>query len=173
MEYWLYNKQVLSSILPKDYPIDAIHDELTLQRQHESALKFTAQTFLGQLEMDLHSTFDPNGDTSILQFKTERAKIYSPHDIPEKSDLSSLYSIFQANADGNHVSSYRYLWSEVLSADAYQKFQECDDMEKVGRQFRDSVLRVGGSISARESFHHFRGRDATMNALLQYHGLFQ
>ena len=179
MEYWLYDRDVLTLLLPDGYPIQDIQEKLILQRKHESALKFSVQSFLGQLELDLHSTFDPSGETSIFNLQNKLAQSYTPYDIPNKGDLSSLHSIFQTNADGYHMASYRYLWSEVMSADAFHAFQEQNEglgggeahKKTTGRKFRKTILEAGASLSARESFQNFRGRDADVNALLFYHGL--
>ena len=123
----------------------------------------------------MHATFDPAGEESIFAIQNKLAQKYIPHDIPSKGDLSSLHTLFQSNADGYHVSSYRYLWSEVMSADAFLAFQESiggdDGIKEIGRRFRKAILDVGGGVSARESFQKFRGRDAKVDALLHFYGL--
>jgi len=84
-------------------------------------------------------------------------------------------------AGGYGAGYYSYKWAEVLSADAYDAFEEAARQGQTtdgttldpttGRRFRDEVLAVGGSRSAAESFKAFRGRDASMDALLRHNGM--
>ena len=62
--------------------------------------------------------------------------------IPEDRFLCSFSHIF---AGGYAAGYYSYKWAEVLSADAFAKFEECgldnsEEMAKVGAQFRNTVL---------------------------------
>jgi len=71
---------------------------------------------------------------------------------------------------------YSYKWAEVLSADAYSKFEEMREAGGVldvetGRRFRDEILAVGGSRPAAESFRAFRGREPSVEALLRHNGM--
>ena len=44
-------------------------------------------------------------------------------------------------------------------------------MEELGRRYRDTVLALGGSLSAIDVFRRFRGRDPEIDALLRQQGL--
>jgi len=71
---------------------------------------------------------------------------------------------------------YSYKWAEVLSADAFAAFEEAglsDDeaVRNTGRRFRDTVLGLGGSQTAMETFVQFRGREPSTEALLRHCGL--
>jgi oligopeptidase A len=64
----------------------------------------------------------------------------------------------------------------VLSADAWSGFEEAARAGSMldvptGRRYRQSVLEVGGSRSAMESFKAFRGREPRIDALLRHQGL--
>jgi len=60
----------------------------------------------------------------------------------------------------------------VLSADAFARFEEAGILDRaVGEAFRKSVLAVGGSRPALESFVEFRGREPEPAALLRSYGL--
>jgi oligopeptidase A len=83
-------------------------------------------------------------------------------------------------AGGYAAGYYSYKWAEVLSADAYGKFEEARAAEgaarslldaQLGAQFRDQVLAVGGSRPAAESFRAFRGREPCVEALLRHSGM--
>jgi oligopeptidase A len=75
-------------------------------------------------------------------------------------------------AGGYAAGYYSYKWAEVLSADAYAKFEEDGVLNPAtGALFRDEILSVGGSRPALESFTSFRGRAPTLDALLRHNGM--
>lgn len=190
MEHWLYDETVLASLLPPpdddDNNVDVpqlLHD-LQQRRRRDAALKFTVQTFLGQLELDLHDV-DVDDDFSILDLQTRVAETYLV-DVPRKGDFSHLTEIFRSNAGSGSgggeppVSIYRYLWSDVLAVDAYQAFVGLNQQEQaaLGRTFRRLLL-VGSSNSGftptstptLDAFVAFRGREPSVDALFAAYGL--
>ncbi|MGA9421785.1 MAG: M3 family metallopeptidase [Rhodanobacteraceae bacterium] len=67
---------------------------------------------------------------------------------------------------------YSYLWAEVLSADAFAKFEETGVLDRdTGHAFRSTILAVGSSRPILESFVAFRGREPQADALLRSYGL--
>jgi oligopeptidase A len=87
--------------------------------------------------------------------------------------LCSFSHIF---AGGYAAGYYSYKWAEVLSADAFEAFEEAglDDeaaVAEVGRRYRDTVLALGGSESPMDVFKRFRGREPSPKALLRHAGL--
>ena len=89
--------------------------------------------------------------------------------IPEDRFLCSFTHIF---AGGYAAGYYGYKWAEVMSADCYGAFEEAglDDDEAVrtlGRRYRETVLGLGGSRSARDVFRAFRGRGPEIAALIR------
>ena len=67
---------------------------------------------------------------------------------------------------------YSYKWAEVLSSDAFSRFEDEGVFNaETGRNFLHNVLEAGGSRKAAESFQAFRGREATIDALLRHNGI--
>jgi oligopeptidase A len=71
---------------------------------------------------------------------------------------------------------YSYKWAEVLSADAWSAFEETADQDGIlstatGRRYLQTVLEVGGSRPAMDSFKAFRGREPRIDALLRHQGM--
>ena len=67
---------------------------------------------------------------------------------------------------------YSYLWSEVLSADAFGAFEEIGVFDRpTGRRFLHEILETGGSKDAIDSYKAFRGRPPDSSALLRHNGL--
>lgn len=79
------------------------------------------------------------------------------------------YSIF---AGGYAAGYYSYIWAEVLSADAFAAFEENPEaLVETGRRFRATVLGCGGARHPSKVYRDFRGKDATVDALLRHKGL--
>jgi oligopeptidase A len=67
---------------------------------------------------------------------------------------------------------YSYKWAEVLSADAFARFEEEGLFNRdTGAAFRREVLAVGGTRPALDSFVAFRGRPPQIDALLRHNGI--
>ena len=74
-------------------------------------------------------------------------------------------------AGGYAAGYYSYKWAELLSADAFSKFEEEGIFNPVtGKAFLESILSVGGSFPAKTNFENFRGRSASIDALLRHSG---
>ena len=74
-------------------------------------------------------------------------------------------------AGGYAAGYYSYKWAELLSADAFSKFEEEGVFNPItGKAFRESILSVGGSFPAKTNFENFRGRSASIDALLRHNG---
>jgi oligopeptidase A len=63
-----------------------------------------------------------------------------------------------------------------MSADAFGAFEDVgldneEEVKKVGKAFRESVLSLGGGVPPMEVFKRFRGREPTPDALLRHSGL--
>jgi oligopeptidase A len=67
---------------------------------------------------------------------------------------------------------YSYKWAEVLSADAFSKFEENGVFDRhTGQEFMRHILEPGGSREPLELFVGFRGREPRIDALLRHYGL--
>jgi len=75
-------------------------------------------------------------------------------------------------AGGYAAGYYSYKWAEVLSADAFGRFEEDGIFdEKSGRAFLSEVLETGGVNEPLANFVAFRGREPSIDALLRHSGL--
>ena len=75
-------------------------------------------------------------------------------------------------AGGYAAGYYSYKWAEVLSSDAFSKFEE-DGIwnKKTGQLFLNSILEQGGSRKPIDLFVEFRGRKPKIDSLLKYSGI--
>lgn len=75
-------------------------------------------------------------------------------------------------AGGYAAGYYSYKWAEVLSADAFARFEEEGIFNAAtGASFRREILGQGGSRDAMELFKAFRGREPSVAPLLRHSGI--
>jgi oligopeptidase A len=181
MEYWLFQTPFLSDLARHCETGESIPNEIIqkLKQRNQSTKcnELLIRLFLGKLELEVNSNFDPQGDESIIALQRKYAERYCPKQIPPKGNIDPLIQIFESNATGKCSVQYRYLWSEVMSADIFHPFQEVVEngdeaaLRELGNKFRKSFLEQGGSVSTEEAFLKFRGRKASTEALLELYGL--
>ncbi|HET7553344.1 MAG TPA: peptidyl-dipeptidase Dcp [Gemmatimonadaceae bacterium] len=91
------------------------------------------------------------------------------HEVPPRYRTSYFAHIW---GSGYAAGYYSYLWSEVLDDDAYYWFKEHGGMTRAnGQRFRDMILSQGGTEDAGAMYRAFRGRDPSVEALLEERGL--
>jgi peptidyl-dipeptidase Dcp len=75
-------------------------------------------------------------------------------------------------AGGYSAGYYAYIWAEVIDADAFQAFKETSLFdEETATRFRQEVLSQGGTRPGMELYEAFRGRDPSIEPLLERRGL--
>src|SRR5690606_21337162 len=76
------------------------------------------------------------------------------------------------SGDSYSAGYYSYLWSDVLTADAYEAFLEGTGSydKNVAERLREHVLSVGNTVDPAEAYRAFRGRDARIDALMRKRG---
>ena len=178
MENWCYDKATVDAFA-RHYETDdcipvELFEKLKAARTYRAASMCMRQLHFGAIDMYLHHEFDPDGDEDLWQVDGRIAAEYSVLEpLPENRFLCTFGHIF---AGGYAAGYYSYKWAEVLSADAFAAFEEAgldneSAIRETGRQFASTVLALGGSKPAGEVYRSFRGRDATVEALLRHNGL--
>ena len=178
MENWCYHRRTLLTMavhyetgrtLPEE-----LFEKICDARTYRAASAMLRQLLFGMTDMELHSSFDPNGDSSAFDVFQRIAEQTSPlPPLPENRFLCSFQHIFSG---GYAAGYYSYKWAEVLSADAFSAFEEAgldndQEISATGRRFRDTVLASGGGRHPMDIFTHFRGREPQVDALLRHSGL--
>jgi oligopeptidase A len=119
-------------------------------------------------DMRLHA--EPGAAARVQQVADEASAEMAP--LPPPPDYRFANGFSHLFCGGYAAGYYGYAWAEVLSADAYGAFEEAGLFDPAtGERFRRSILEVGGSRPALESFRDFRGRDPQIDALLRHQGL--
>jgi peptidyl-dipeptidase Dcp len=107
----------------------------------------------------------------VDSFETEALKRYHVNlpEIPPRYRTSYFAHIW---GSGYASGYYAYLWSEVLDDDAYAWFAENGGMTRAnGQRFREMILSRGGTQDVGALYRAFRGRDPSVEPLLEQRGL--
>ena len=73
---------------------------------------------------------------------------------------------------GYSAGYYSYVWAEVLDADAFEAFKEHGLFDKeTAAKFRKYVLALGGTQDAMELYKEFRGKEPSIEPLIERRGL--
>jgi oligopeptidase A len=173
-ENWCWEKlplQQLSSHVDTHESIsDGLFNQLLTSKQFQSAMAIMRQVQLSLFDFRLHATYQPETPQFVSSVLTEVRQLTNI--VPVASYNRFQQSFSHIFAGGYAAGYYSYLWAEVLSSDAFARFQEEGIFNPdTGRSFQQNILEAGGSRPAELSFRCFRGRAATIDALLQHHGI--
>jgi oligopeptidase A len=181
MENWCYDEKTVMGFARHQKTGEPLPKELWTKlkdsKNFHVSMSMLEELFSSQLDMVLHDTFDPDdGASSLSKLEDQIAEQYAVvKPLEEDLYMCRFHHIFSAPYD---VGYYSYKWSEILSADCFAAFEEAglnndEEVRRIGRKFRDTVLSMGGSKHASEIFKAFRGRDPSPEALLRHSGLTQ
>jgi hypothetical protein len=149
-----------------------LFDKMLAAKNFQSGLQTLRQIEFSLVDMRLHTEGDKAQDFMqvLRDVRAEVAVLQSP------AWGRTLHTFNHIFAGGYAAGYYSYKWAEVLSADAYAAFEETaapDGTPSIdtGRRYRETILEVGGSRPAMESFKAFRGREPQLDALLRHQGM--
>jgi len=156
--------------LPRD-----LYDKMIAAKNFQSGMQTLRQIEFGLFDLLLHSEFIPDGSRPMLDLLAQVRREVAVSIPPEWNRFPQSFShIF---GGGYGAGYYSYKWAEVLSADAYEAFEEAAKLRgsaldaETGARFQREILAVGGSRPALESFTAFRGRAPRPDALLRHNGM--
>ena len=174
MENWCWEPEALAFIsghyqsgepLPKE-----MLDKLLAAKNYQAALFILRQLEFGLFDFRMHAEYNPSRGAQILPTLAEVKKRVAVVPSPSWGRFPHAFShIF---AGGYAAGYYSYLWAEVLSADAYSRFEEEGIFNaETGKSFLDNILSRGGSEEPMELFKRFRGREPQLDAMLRHYGI--
>lgn len=172
MENWCWQKEVLdrlSSHYQTGEPLPlTMFEKLHAARNFQSGMQMMRQLEFALFDLLLHANF---GQWDSVQQLLDTVRQDVAVQIPPRFNRfqNGFTHIF---AGGYAAGYYSYKWAEVLSADAFSKFEENGLFDSAtGQAFLTEVLECGGSRPAMELFVAFRGRKPSIDALLRHSGL--
>lgn len=174
MENWCWEREALDLFARHHETGEAMPEDLFVRlqgtRHFQSALQLLRQAEFSLFDMRLHAGPAPTDAAQIQDLldrvRDEVAVIRPPAFNRFQHGFAHIF------AGGYAAGYYSYKWAEVLSADAFARFEEEGLFSaEVGAQYLQEILEVGASRPALESFKAFRGREPSIDALLRHSGL--
>ncbi|WGW00266.1 oligopeptidase A [Vibrio sp. YMD68] len=174
LENWCWEEEALAFIsghyqtgeaLPK-----AMLDKMMAAKNFQSAMFIMRQLEFGLFDFTLHTEFDPEVGPRVLETLVEvKSKVGVLPSLEWNRFSHSFSHIF---AGGYSAGYYSYLWAEVLSSDAFSRFEEEGIFNKeTGKSFLNNILEMGGSDEPMTLFKQFRGREPQIDAMLRHAGI--
>ncbi|WCN07581.1 oligopeptidase A [Marinomonas mediterranea] len=172
MENWCWEPEALAYIashhesgepLPKD-----LLDKMLAAKNFQSAMQMVRQLEFSLFDFRIHKEYKAglNVQTVISDVRATVSVTTPPAFNRFQNSFSHIF------AGGYAAGYYSYKWAEVLSADAFSKFEEDGIFNtETGAHFRDTILANGGSQPAADLFKAFRGREPSVDALLRHSGI--
>ena len=173
LEHWLSTPEILNRFALHYQTGKPIPQELVDKIKKASTFNqgFDTVEFLASalIDMKLHLA----GDAKIDPDKFERETLDSlgmPKQIVMRHRTPQFGHVF--SSDGYSAGYYSYLWSDVLTADAYTAFTEAGGPydNKVAARLVRYVFSKGNSMEPAEAYRLFRGRDPKIEALMKKRG---
>jgi peptidyl-dipeptidase Dcp len=174
-EHWALEPTVLANYA-KHYQTGAPMPQALVDRIKKSStfnLGYGTLEYLESALLDMAWHSEPAGSTpkDVAAFETATLKKYGVA-VPQVPPRYHTTYFSHTWGGGYSAGYYAYLWSDVIDEDAWHWFKEHGGLTREnGQRFRDMVLSRGGSQDAGEMYRAFRGRDATVDALVQEKGL--
>ncbi|AXV36454.1 oligopeptidase A [Aeromonas hydrophila] len=174
LENWCWESEALAFIsghheTGEPLPADLLEKMLTA-RNFQAAMQMLRQLEFALFDFRLHQEFDPARADQIPALLDEVRSQVAVMTPPVFNRFQHSFShIF---AGGYAAGYYSYKWAEVLSADAFSRFEEEGIFNPAtGQSFLKNILEKGGSKEPMELFRAFRGREPQVDALLRHSGI--
>ena len=174
LENWCWEREALALISGHYQTGELLPEEklnnLLAAKNFQSALQMLRQIEFALFDFRLHRNYRPETFTSVQAeidaVRQEVSVVIPPAFNRFQNGFSHIF------AGGYAAGYYSYKWAEVLSSDAFSKFEERGIFnEKTGAEFLQCILEQGGSREAMELFESFRGRKPNVDALLRHSGI--
>ncbi|MEE9319115.1 MAG: M3 family metallopeptidase [Granulosicoccus sp.] len=174
LENWCWERESLDMIsghyqTGEKLP-DALLSRLRNARNFQSAMQLVRQLEFSLFDMQIHleSTADNAADiqATLDTVRSQVAAVPTPEFNRFQNGFSHIF------AGGYAAGYFSYKWAEVLSSDAFARFEQDGIFDMAaGRDFLVAILEKGGSRDAMQSYIAFKGKKPTVDALLRHTGL--
>ena len=173
MEHWCWQEEALKlmtrHIDTQDTLPKALLDNLLGAKNFQSGLQTLRQLEFALFDLRIHS----QAPLSVAGIQAEMNQVRAEVSVlPPPAFNRFQHSFSHIFAGGYAAGYYSYKWAEVLSSDAFSRFEAEGIFNRAtGQAFRETVLAQGGSQPALALFVAFRGREPSIDALLRHLGL--
>lgn len=174
LENWCWQHEALD-LFARHYetgaPLpSALFDKLWAARNFQAGMQMVRQLEFALFDFRLYLEYDPQQGGRIQQIldevRAEVAVVRPPHYNRFQHGFAHIFS------GGYSAGYYSYKWAEVLSSDAFARFEEEGVFNRAtGLAFMEAILEQGGAREPMELFIEFRGREPSIDALLRHSGI--
>ncbi|WP_331344132.1 oligopeptidase A [Cellvibrio sp. UBA7661] len=173
MENWCWEPEaipLISGHYQTGEPLpQSLLNKMLAAKNFQSGLQMIRQLEFSIFDFRMHAQYNPAAPKSaqdVLNEVRDQVAVIKP--LAFNRFENSFSHIF---AGGYAAGYYSYKWAEVLSADAYSRFEEEGIFNaQTGESFLQEILQQGGSKAPMELFKNFRGREPKIDALLRHSG---
>ena len=173
LEHWLSTPEVLQRFALHYQTGKPIPQALVdrIERASKFNEGFATVEYLSSaiVDMKMHLAGDVRIDPD--QFERETlAELGMPKEIVMRHRTPQFLHVF--SSDSYSAGYYSYLWSDVLTADAFGAFTEAGGPydAAVAQRLRQNIFTVGNTVDPAEGYRAFRGRDPRIEALMAKRG---
>jgi peptidyl-dipeptidase Dcp len=173
LEHWLSTPEVLQHFAVhyktgKPIP-QALVDRIKRAKTFNEGFITVEYLAAALVDMKLHLAGDKKIDPDAFE-KATLEELGMPNEIAMRHRTPQFLHVF--SGDSYSAGYYSYLWSDVLTADAYEAFVEAGGPydHKVAERLRKYIFSVGNTIDPAEAYRSFRGRDPRVEALMKKRG---
>ncbi len=151
---------------------NTIFERLMAAKNFQSAMAMLRQIEFALFDFLIHKDYDAEHQSLVTDIL---AKVRTKTNVIPIAPYNRFQHSFSHIFGGGYAAGYySYSWAEVLSSDAFARFEEEGVFNpKTGLAFLNNILEAGGSKKAAEAFAAFRGRPATVDALLRHNAIQQ
>ncbi len=149
---------------------DALYSRMMAAKNFHAGMQMVRQLEFSLFDFRLHRDYDPALGARVQEIldavRAEVAVIKPPEYHRFQHSFSHIF------AGGYAAGYYSYKWAEVLSSDAFARFEETGIFNRdTGLAFLEAVLEQGGARDPMDLFVEFRGREPEIDALLRHSGI--
>lgn len=145
-------------------------DKMLAAKNFQSAMQMMRQLEFSLFDFKMHAQYSPEKGDEIQQVLDQVRDDYAVIKAPAFNRFQ--HSFGHIFGGGYAAGYYSYKWAEVLSSDAFSRFEEDGIFnQQTGQAFLTHILEKGGSQEPSELFKAFRGRAPEIDALLRHSGI--
>ncbi len=162
MENWCWEREALDLFARHHETGEAIPDEL-FQKMHRARNFRSANAMMRQLgfatvDLALHTRYDAKAHGDVQSYARDILQAFAVSPLPEDYGMVFGFTHIFASPTGYAAGYYSYKWAGVFD-------------RETGMRFREHILARGDSREPDELYREFRGREPSLDALLERSGL--
>ena len=174
LERWLATDEVIDRFLVHQKTGEPMPESLVLKIKKAATFNqgFATTEYLASalMDMKLHLADPIQIDVKAFERKT-LADLKMPKELPMRHRTPHFGHVF--SGEGYATAYYGYMWADVLTADASEAFREAPGGfydEEMANKLVAYLFAPRNSIDPAEAYRMFRGRDASIDALMRARG---